>query len=118
MALSALFSGIALLPYVWWVWVLVHAFRASRHVGHWPKYGNPDPKDLPGTLNGSPAALEYLLPWLAYALALGALGWMLGRAKTTRIRLVLSSTLIPILWAAWILLLQADPLGIMEWIFD
>lgn len=117
-ALAGLFTGIALLPYVWWMWVLTYAYRAYRHLGHWPKYGTPDPKDLPETLIGSPAALEYFIPWGTYVVFLGAVLWLICRTQTIKTRLILSSTLIPALWAAWILLLKIDPFGIMEWIFD
>ena len=105
------------LPLVVWLAVAIYAARVRLVVGHWPTYGDPDPKDvaLPGE------------PWsgvldLSGALPLAALAYLAARyvnrrvdARKRRRFAILISTCVGLVGIA---LLWTDPGGLLNWFAD
>lgn len=109
---TAAFWVVAWAPLGLWTAMLVHAIRASRFLGRWPSYAQPDPKDLPPFLLN-----EQIEACVGYALVFcgaGALTYVTHSLKPAR-RLIVSTIGIVLLWAlAWVLA-WLDPGGVVDW---
>jgi hypothetical protein len=112
---GAVISMVACAPLGLWAAMVTHAIRASRFLGRWPSYGQPDPKDLPPFLLN-----ERLEAFVGYGLVIcgtGALTYATRRLRPVR-RLIISAIGVVLLWAvAWVLA-WLDPGGVVEWYVD
>ena len=46
-ALCVIIIAAGLLPCAIWIGGMIFAWRAYHYLGYWPRYGHPDPKDIP-----------------------------------------------------------------------
>ena len=112
---AAVIWVVAWAPLGLWIAMLVHAVRASRFLGRWPSYAQPDPKDMPPFLLN-----EDLETAVGYAFVLCGTGVLLYVTRELRPvrRLIVSTIGIVFLWAAAWLLAWFDPGGVVEWYVD
>jgi hypothetical protein len=98
--------------------LFLYAVLAWYEVGHFPYYGQPDPKDMGSDLLH---AFVYLFSMIGGGLAvLASIGsvpllLIIGRAKKARLRYLAISLLAS---AVQIWFMTADPMGLWEWIAD
>lgn len=107
----------ALFPLAWWFGILADASWFAVHLGRWPRYEQPDPKDpsLPPELRTLWPASIGLIVTLAVMVA--CLLLVVGRMSVRR-RVITSVVLLVIAPALAFGLLWFDPGGLTEWWFD
>ncbi len=114
MALTALLPGFMALSI--WPVCFFHAMRVTAGLGHWPAYGQPDPKALPLALQpGTADLVAQLLYWLTAAAAANTL---LRSVSTPVNRVIVAAGVSLLLGGAGLLLVWADPGGVADWAFD
>jgi len=109
---------LTILPWVWYASIYLHAWRASQFLGHWPSYGNPDPKELPAGFGSSTVWMEYTLPWavglLLLLLWIAAIyrvnQWQQGQWSIVHLT---TASFVGLFIMAWL-----DPGGVMNWFMD
>ena len=104
-----------LFPILWLAFFYGFVFRARMHLGHWPRYAHPDPKDLDFTLHH--VVLHYgilAFPFIAIvAVAFGIAARVHDRALP--MWLIVSAGLLPVLLAVF---LNVEPYDFIGWFMD
>lgn len=112
-SLSAALLALCALPTALWSIALVHAVRVAGIVGRWPRYGEPDPRDMPIAIRTEP--VENLVA-VGVILACTWLGLFLHRrARSPLRRAGLAPAACVALIAFGAALLRLDPAGVFEW---
>ena len=94
------------------------AYSASIHVGHWPSYSNPDPKDLPTLFTPLYLASMYaFIFWLPVSFGLAIHG-VFGNDKSARVRRALLPGTVSDLAIFCGLFVYIDPHGVFNWLID
>ena len=109
----------ALLPLAFWMGMLAFAIRVAIFTGHWPYYGHPDPKFIPGWF------YTPLNNWLDVIVAIVFLCvvptlfliWIKRRFEWQR-WIWISILVIPVGWLAAFGVGVLDPFGVIDWFMD
>jgi hypothetical protein len=109
---------VAWAPFLLWIDCAVAAIRAWAFLGYWPSYGHPDPKTLPESFGPLPMWLESVVPPLGLLTLVALSLLVMRRAVPKRWWLWLAMILWPVVWAAFVALVRADPGGVLDWYFD
>lgn len=118
MAIGVIQTGVGLLPVAWWLSMVTYAWRASRFLGHWPSYDNPDPKSMPVSLVPPTTYLDWIVAVSGAVLGFVALAFVLRRIRKPKLRMLCGSAFLFGGWIAGFALLWLDPGGVFEWICD
>jgi hypothetical protein len=99
-------------PVAVWTAMFVHAVRASRFLGRWPRPGYPDPKALPVSLQS-----ERVEGWIGGAVV--ALVICIGIQSTRHYgwkgRYIAAAVGLAVLWTGWFVISRVDPGGVVAW---
>jgi hypothetical protein len=112
-----LISTLSALPISFVAVLYTSAARAAVYLGHWPSYGNPDPKDLPEHFS-PPEILELIVPALILCLLTTAVAAFIARYVSPSLRLLIAWSIAVSCWLLSFALIFADPLGVVEWMMD
>jgi hypothetical protein len=106
------------LPAALWLTFLVAAIYAHQHLGYWPSYGHPDPKDLPAAVQSASETLERLVFFLSMLIP-GLTFAFVHRSQQRIRRAILFAIAIAIVYALFgVSLCYYDPFGVFEWGID
>lgn len=83
-------------------------------VGHWPSYGNPDPKDVPESSD----TVAGLFTVVFFGLQVLLVGWWIWKRPSAGRRALAALVFLVFAWSGTFLFLVADPFGVMEWLAD
>jgi len=108
----------AVFPVLLIVQLLTLALHTRLCLGHWPDYGRPDPKDLPGLLGLEYAGLVLCMAALpAAALAAVALA-IAARIQLREFPIWRTAALLIASSALFVVFCRTDPGGFLNWFFD
>lgn len=117
---AALRSGMLLLVggvlSAMWVGMFVHAVRAWRDLGFWPSYDRPDPKDLPPWLVAEPIE-KIAIACVFVAIASGGV-LVLRQIRMPAKRFLGAAAMCAVAILVAVVILMADPGGVLEWYVD
>jgi len=116
------FPGLlSVVPLMGFLWLMLYAYLASQHVGHWPIYGRPDPTSI----RAGYAFMGVLVMLIvATPAAFSAVVWMSVRraltGSTSRERLMRAATAAArvVVVVAGTVLFAAELLRLRDWLLD
>ena len=92
------------------------AVKAAVHCGHWPSYGNPDPKQLPWEIQLATLRLEWICaPWFTL-IAIGAA--IQGRLFSRQFPLWPAVLVTVLTGVVFVVYCRLDPVGMVAWLWD
>ena len=96
--------------------LLGYAFKAAVHLGHWPSYANPDPKQLGWSYEHG----VVLLAWISFPMvSLGAIILaILGRFRSQNFPAWSVSLVAIASFVVFLVYCRIDPGGMVAWFWD
>ena len=93
-----------------------YVIEARLHLGHWPSYANPDPKQLGWWIQHS--ALQLGFVWFPVAVLFAAVLAMVGRARSREFPIWTVIATVVVASVALVVFTWIDPGGFVDWFWD